>query len=88
MRYATGEEVAVGDEVVADGMAGVIVCDFNNRRFLDGYESWDTPEIEMVGDGTLSDGVMIKTVEAGMIYYENMDEDIQFVRRARAGGHG
>jgi hypothetical protein len=87
MRYATGQEMTVGDEVVADRIAGVIVCDFDNRQFLDGYESWDMPEVEMVGGGTLSAGVMIKTVEAGMIHYKIIDEDVQFVRAARAGGH-
>jgi hypothetical protein len=80
--------MTVGDEVIADGMSGVIVCDFDDRQFLDGYEDWDTPTVEMAGGGKLSVGVMIKTVEAGLVHYEHEDEDIEFVRPARAGGHG
>jgi hypothetical protein len=80
MRYATGREMAVGDEVLADDMRGVIVCDFDNRRFADGFESWDTPTIEMVGGGTLSSGVLIQTKEAGLIHYENSMTGIDLVR--------
>jgi hypothetical protein len=69
MQYATGETMKVGDEVVADGMRGLVVCDFDNREFAAGYEDWDKPTTEMLGGGTLSSGVMIKTAEAGMIHY-------------------
>jgi hypothetical protein len=71
MNYSTGEQMKVGDQVVADGMTGVIVCDFDNREFLEGYSSWDMPDVEMLGGGTLSSGVMVETVEAGLIHYEN-----------------
>ena len=71
MNYSTGEQMKVGDQVVADGMTGVIVCDFDNREFLEGYSGWDMPDVEMIGGGTLSSGVMIETVEAGLIHYEN-----------------
>ena len=70
MRYATGQMMAVGDAVIADGMIGTIVCDFDRRAFLSGYEDWDMPSDEMLGGGTLSSGVMIETVEAGLIHYE------------------
>ncbi|MFC3441027.1 hypothetical protein ACFOKF_07420 [Sphingobium rhizovicinum] len=72
--------MAIGDEVIADGMSGVIVCDFDNRQFMDGYGDWDTPTIEMIGGGTLSSGVMIKTIEAGLIHYEETSGHIDFVR--------
>jgi len=81
MNYATGQAIKVGDEVGADGMTGIVVCDFENRQFLDGYESWDVPPtLEMNGGGTLSSGVMIETREAGMIHYGFEDENIVFVR--------
>ena len=54
-------------------MAGVVVCDFDNREFLEGYSSWDVPDVEMIGGGTLSRGVMINTTEAGLIHYENAE---------------
>lgn len=59
----------VGDEVIADGMTGVIIADFDQREFADGYERWDMPEMEMLGGGKLDSGVMIKTLEAGLIHY-------------------
>ncbi len=59
MNYSSGEPILIGDQVVVDGMAGVVVCDFDKREFLEGYEGWDMPDVEMVGGGTLSRGVMV-----------------------------
>jgi len=70
MNYATGQPIRVGDQVFADGMTGVVVCDFDNREFLEGYSGWDMPDVEMLGGGTLSSGVMIDTIEAGLIHYQ------------------
>ena len=70
MRYATGQMMTVGDAVIADDMIGTIVCDFDRRAFLSGYEGWDMPTVEMLDGGTLSSGVLIETVEAGLIHYE------------------
>ncbi|QKD02779.1 hypothetical protein [Mesorhizobium loti] len=82
MQYATGQTIKVGDEVVADGMKGVIVCDFDNRDFAEGYEEWDMPMIETLGGGTLSSGVMVETVEAGMIHYVDGSGVIDFIQPA------
>lgn len=76
MNYSTGQKIKVGDQVVADGMAGHVVCDFDNRVFLDGYEGWDMPTVEMLGGGTLSSGVMIETEEAGLVHYAYEDKGI------------
>lgn len=73
MDYANGKPIKVGDEVLADGMSGVVVCDFDNRAFLKGYEGWDMPGVEMLGGGSLSTGVMINTLEAGLIHYPNSE---------------
>lgn len=67
----------VGDEVIADGMSGVIVCDFDNREFADGYEISDDPEVEMLGGGKLDSGVMINTIEAGLVHYRSGMGDIE-----------
>jgi hypothetical protein len=70
MHYATGQKIKVGDKVIADGMRGVVVCDFDGRGFSEGYEAWDVPHtLEMLGGGYLSSGVMINTIEAGLIHY-------------------
>jgi hypothetical protein len=76
MNYSNGQQIKVGDQVVADGMAGRVVCDFDNREFLDGYEGWDMPTVEMLGGGTLSSGVMIETEAAGLVHYADEDKGI------------
>ena len=76
MNYPTGEPVKVGDQVTADGMPGVVVCDFDNREFLDGYSGWDMPEVEMLGGGKLCSGVMIETEEAGLIHYKDQGSGV------------
>lgn len=82
MRYSTGEEMAVGDEVVADGMCGIIVCNFDNRLFAEGYADWDMPTVKTVG-GTRSSGVMIDTKEAGLIHYRDGTGEIKLLRAPR-----
>ncbi|CAN7653262.1 hypothetical protein [Mesorhizobium sp. LjRoot246] len=54
MQYATGQTIKIGDEVIADGMQGVIVCDLDNREFAEGYDTWDMPTTETLGGGILS----------------------------------
>lgn len=43
----------VGDQVIADGMTGVILCDFDNREFAEGYEGWDMPRLKCSAEGSL-----------------------------------
>lgn len=81
MRYETGQAIEVGDAVIADGMAGIVVCDFDTRTFLEGYGDWDAPDVAMLGGGFLSSGVMIKTTQAGLIHYEHGLGRIEFLRR-------
>ncbi|WP_349961200.1 hypothetical protein [Rhizobium sp. ZPR3] len=80
MRYSTGQPVAAGDHVLADGMDGIVVCDFDNRVFLAGYTQWDMPDAKMIGGGTLSSGIMINTTEAGLIHYQEGTGHIVFVK--------
>jgi hypothetical protein len=58
-------------------MAGIVVYDFDNREFADGHQGWDIPEVEMPGGSKLDSGVMIKTVEAGLIHYPSGMGDIK-----------
>ena len=76
MNYSTGQKIKIGDQVTTDGMRGVVVCDFDNREFLEGHEDCDMPTVKMLGGGTLSSGVMIETKEAGLIHYPQEDEGI------------
>ena len=76
MNDSAGQRLKIGDHVIADGMTGIVVCDFDNREFLPGYEDWDVPTLEMLGGGTLSSGVMIDTKEAGLVHYPQEHEGI------------
>lgn len=71
MNYLTGQKIKIGDRVVADGMTGVVVCDFDSREFLEDYAGWDMPDVEMLGGGKLNSGIMIETEEAGLVHYED-----------------
>ena len=70
MRYLqTGEMIVVGDLVMVEGnVRGRIVCDYDHRKCLDGYERWLTEE-ELVGGGYLSSGIMVETDELGFLHY-------------------
>ena len=80
MKYANGQTITVGDQVMVDGMAGVVVCDFDGRKFADGYQDWDMPSVEMLGGGTLDSGIMVNTAAAGLIHYPPGSGIIEFVR--------
>jgi len=71
MHYPDSKQIRVGDHVVADGMNGIVVCDFDNRMFQEGYESWDVQDLEMGSGGKLSSGILIQTDEAGLVHYED-----------------
>ena len=79
MLYSSGRLIMVGDHVTVDGMTGIVVCDFDNRAFLTGYDGWDMPDVEMIGGGTLSSGIMVDTTDAGLIHYEEGNVHILFV---------
>lgn len=79
MKYINGQAIKVGDRVlVENGVPGVVVCDFDNQENLDEYADWD-PSAELVGGGTLSSGVLIKTETLGLLHYPEEDEDILYV---------
>jgi len=73
----------IGDEVVADGMSGVIVCDFDQRLFMAGCEDMDASKMEAPG-GMPSSGVMIKTIDAGLVHYAAGTWGIEYVRSQKA----
>ena len=77
MRYLqTGEPIVIGDLVMVEGnVRGRMVCDFDHRRCLDGYEHWLIDE-ELVGGGDLSSGIMVETDELGFVHYSEEDADI------------
>ncbi|WP_143189326.1 hypothetical protein [Paraburkholderia lycopersici] len=80
MKYTkTGYEIQIGDSVsVEDGAEGTVVCDFDRKLCISGYEDWITNDDSTV-DGIPSRGILVKTKKYGLIHYETEDETI--VRR-------
>lgn len=79
MQYANGRLMKVGDEVIVDGMTGVIVCDFYNQEFVSGYEHLNPSPVDTTGSDIPSTGVMVKTIEAGLIHYGEETWDMALI---------
>jgi hypothetical protein len=78
MRYGVDtSEIKVGDRVIVEGnVHGQVVCDYDKRVCLPGYEQW--LESRPMADGTvLASGIMVETSELGFLYYASEDVDIQ-----------
>lgn len=77
MRYKSdGSEVRIGDNVLVEtNVRGRVVCDFDKRECLPGYDRWLMQET-LVGGGTLSTGIMVETKEMGLVHYPSEDEGI------------
>jgi hypothetical protein len=73
MKYSDGQEVYVGDKVTADKSEGVVVYVINTKQFSDEHPagSWDY----------LEKGMMVNTVEMGLVHYPEPDEDVKLVER-------
>lgn len=81
MRYKQNDvPVKIGDQVIVEGnVTGIVVCDFDQKKCLDGYEDWLTDD-ELIGGGKLSSGIMVKTDELGFLHYPEEDDDIRLVK--------
>lgn len=77
MRYlSNGEMIEVGDPVIVEGgVRGRVVCDYDRRNCLDGYERWLTTKT-LVGGGNLSSGIMVETNELGFLHYPVEDVEV------------
>lgn len=83
MKYANGQIIKLGDEVfVEKNVRGIVVCDFDTGECAEEYSTWD-PNVELVGGGTLSCGVLIKTEELGLLHYTIEDEGIQYIKQTK-----
>ena len=66
--FESDNKIQLGDNVVLDyDVVGIVVCDFDERMVLEGFESWLTDE-ELVGGGYLDKGVMVKTESIGFVH--------------------
>jgi len=78
MKYTSnGDEIQIGDSVsVEDGAEGTVVCDFDARLCVSGYEDWFAHNGATV-DGIPSRGILVKTGKYGLIHYEDEDDAIR-----------
>jgi hypothetical protein len=73
MKYVDGNEVYLGDKVIADDSDGVVVVVLDTKQFSDDYrEGWDNEE----------KGAFVETKKWGLIHYPEFDEDVTLVQRA------
>ena len=74
MKYPDGNEVRIGDKVIADDSEGIVVCVIDTKQFSDNYpEGWSY----------LGRGVLIETKKWGLIHYPEIDEDVVLVERTK-----
>lgn len=67
MSYFNGEEILIGDEVVADNSDGVVVCVIDTKQFSEDYtEDW----------AYLGKGCLVETKEMGLVHYPEIDKDL------------
>jgi hypothetical protein len=77
VNYPSGEEVKLGDRVkIGSWSVGTVVCSIDTDEYSPDYprEEW----------GYLSRGVIILTEGAGLIHYDEADQDMELVARQAA----
>jgi len=75
MKYPTGEDVRLGDQVsLWRGAEGIVVCSLDTGEFSGAY-----PEAEW---SYLKSGVLILSQEAGLIHYIEPEPSPTLLRRA------
>jgi hypothetical protein len=73
MKYRDGNEVYLGDKVVADDSEGLVVMVLDTRQFSDEYPEGWTNEVR---------GAFVETKKWGLIHYPEFDEDVTLLQRA------
>lgn len=74
MKYFNGQEVYLGDRVIADKSEGIVVAVIDTGQFSEAYpEGWSYLEC----------GMLVETKEMGLVHYPEPNEDVIFVERSR-----
>lgn len=68
MKYFGGEEIYVGDNVIADKSDGIIICVIDTKQFTAEYTEEDWAYLEK--------GCLVETKEMGLVHYPKSDEDL------------
>ena len=74
MKYWDGQEVLVGDRVIADKSHGFVVYVIDTKQSSVNHPegAWDY----------LEKGMMVETIAMGLVHYPEPDEDIILIERA------
>lgn len=72
MNYLSGEEILIGDEVIADKSGGVVVCVIDTQQFSENYSG---------GWNYLRKGCLVETKAMGLVHYPESDEDLILRKR-------
>lgn len=68
-----GNEVLVGDEVIADESEGVVVSVLDTKQFSEQYpEGWCEQKT----------GAFVETKKWGLIHYLDFDDDVRLIKRS------
>ena len=78
MRYKDGQQVKVGDKIVADNSEGVVVEVIGGGSGFENHSPWEH----------LVRGIVVETKDMGMVHYPEVDEDIRLVSRAEEETNG
>ena len=76
MKYPSGEQARIGDQITIGSWKGTIVCSMDDDQY-----SVDHPKTHWA---YLGRGVMVLTDAAGLIHYKEPDHEMVFVSRAPA----
>ncbi|GGF86729.1 hypothetical protein GCM10007301_53300 [Azorhizobium oxalatiphilum] len=79
MNYADGTLARLGDRVRIDHRRGVVVFSLDTDEFAPGYVKEDWSDLKR--------GVMVDFEAIGLIFYEDMEPDLEFVSRAPEPDH-
>ena len=75
MKYTDGNDVQIGDRVIADESEGVVVTVLDTKQFSDDYpEGWTDEKT----------GVFIETKRWGLIHYLALDDDVKLIEHEKA----
>lgn len=76
MKYNSGEVAHIGDEVlIANDDLGIVVFSVDTDEYSEKY-----PKSEWA---YLKKGIMIKSKKMGLVHFEELDEDVELLKRSQ-----
>ncbi len=75
MKYIDGNDMQIGDRVIADESEGAVVTVLDTKQFSDDYpEGWTNEKA----------GVFIQTKRWSLIHCLDLDDDVKLIARGKA----